>query len=142
METPTFYLRPKLGRRMPLRLFLSRVPAGFPSPADDYVERTIDLNEELIKNKLATFIVSADGHSMSLEFHSGDLLIVDRSLEPKHNDVVIACVDGDVTVKRLVIEGERHFLVLESPDFPIIELNGDQELIIWGVVTYSIHKVR
>lgn len=79
---------------------------------------------------------------MSLEFHSGDTLIVDRSLEPKHNDVVIACVDGEVTVKRLVIEGEKRFLVPESPDHSIIELNGDQELIIWGVVTYSIHKVR
>lgn len=142
METPTFYLTPKTARRVRLRLFHSKVPAGFPSPADDYVERTIDLNEELIKNKLATFIVSADGHSMSLEFHSGDLLIVDRSLEPKHNDVVVACVDGEVTVKRLVIEGARRFLVPESPDYPIIEVNGDQELFIWGVVTYSIHKVR
>jgi DNA polymerase V len=142
METPTFCLRPVTGKRVSLRLFFSRVPAGFPSPADDYVERTIDLNEELIRNKLATFIVSADGHSMSLEFHSGDLLIVDRSLEAKHNDVVIACVDGEVTVKRLVIDANRRFLVPESPDYPIIEVNGDQELIIWGVVTYSIHKVR
>src|SRR5690349_10149552 len=119
METP---IRVRTGRRVSLRRFLSPVPAGFPSPADDYVERTIDLNEELIKNTLATFIVSADGNSMSLEFHSGDLLIVDRSLAPKHNDVVIACVDGEVTVKRLVIEGKRRFLVPESPDYPIIEL--------------------
>jgi DNA polymerase V len=133
---------PEIGKRVLLRLFLSRVPAGFPSPADDYVERTIDLNEWLVKNKIATFIVSVEGDSMSLEFHSGDTLIVDRSLEPKHNDVVIACVDGEVTVKRLVIEGGKRFLVPESPDHPIIELNGDQELIIWGVVTYSIHKVR
>jgi DNA polymerase V len=73
-----------------LRLFHSKVPAGFPSPADDYIERSIDLNEELVKNKLTTFIVSTVGDSMALEFHSGDLLIVDRSLEPKHGDVVVA----------------------------------------------------
>ena len=119
------------------------MPAGFPSPADDYVESSIDLNEWLIKNRLATFIVEVNGDSMFYELHSGDRLIVDRSLEPRHKDVVLACIDGEVTVKRLIIkEGKRFLLTPENDDFPLIEINGNQELIIWGVVTYSIHKVR
>lgn len=141
--TDTF--RPKTsGKKVALRKFLSRVPAGFPSPADDYEDRTIDLNDWLIKNKLATFIVEIDGDSMFAELHSGDRLIVDRSLEPRHDDVVLAVLDGEVTVKRLIIEddGRRFLLVPDNPNYEPIEVNGDQELVIWGVVTWSIHKVR
>lgn len=125
-----------------LPLYLCRVPAGFPSPADDYVESQIDLNEWLVRNRLATFIVRVEGDSMSGEIHSGDRLIVDRSLEPKHRDVVIACVGGEMTVKRLIIEDGRQFLIADNPDYPAVELNGDEELILWGVVTHSIHRVR
>ena len=117
-------------------------PAGFPSPACDYVESNIDLNEWLIRNKLATYIVRVEGDSMAGEIHSGDLLIVDRSLEPRHRDVVVACVDGEMLVKRLVAEGGRFFLVAENPDYPAIELNGDRETVIWGVVTHCIHGLR
>lgn len=136
-------LTPIFGEATLLPVFLDQVPAGFPSPADDYVESSIDLNEWLIKNRLATFIVEVNGDSMFYELHSGDRLIVDRSLEPRHKDVVLACIDGEVTVKRLIIkEGKRFLLTPENDDFPLIEINGNQELIIWGVVTYSIHKVR
>ena len=128
--------------RVLVPLVLCRVPAGFPSPADDYVERTIDLNEWLIGNELATFIVRAEGDSMTGEIHSGDRLIVDRSLEARHRDVVVACIDGEMLVKRLIIEEGRYYLVAENPEYPAIELNGDREMIIWGVVTHSIHRLR
>jgi DNA polymerase V len=123
-------------------LYLCRVSAGFPSPASDYVERDIDLNEWLIRNKLATYVVRVEGDSMTGEIHPEDRLIVDRSLEPRHRDVVIACIDGEMLVKRLVIEEGRYFLVAENPEYPAIELNGDREMIIWGVVTHSIHRLR
>jgi DNA polymerase V len=123
-------------------LYLCRVSAGFPSPASDYVERDIDLNEWLIKNKLATYVVRVEGDSMTGEIHPEDRLIVDRSLEARHRDVVVACIDGEMLVKRLIIEEGRHFLVAENPEYPAIELNGDREMIIWGVVTHSIHRLR
>ena len=84
-------------------LYLCRVAAGFPSPASDYVEPDIDLNEWLIRNKLATYVVRVEGDSMAGEIHPEDRLIVDRSLEPRHRDVV-ACIDGEMLVKRLIIE--------------------------------------
>ena len=81
-------------------VYLCRVSAGFPAPASDYVERDIDLNDWLIRNKLATYIVRVEGDSMEGEIHPDDRLIVDRSLDPRHRDVVIACVDGEMLVKR------------------------------------------
>ena len=96
---------PESGERIRIPLYLCRVPAGFPSPAGDYVESNIDLNEWLIRNKLATYIVRVEGDSMAGEIRSGDMLIVDRSLEPRHRSVVIACVEGGMTVKRLIVEG-------------------------------------
>ena len=128
--------------RVPVPLLLSRVPAGFPSPADDYVERTIDLNEWLIGNELATFIVRAEGDSMTGEIHSGDRLIVDRSLEARHRDVVVACLDGEMIVKRLLVRDGKYYLQPENTSYPLIEITGERELIIWGVVTHSIHPMR
>jgi DNA polymerase V len=130
------------GERIPLPSYLSCVPAGFPSPASDYVESEIDLNEWLITNKLATYIVRVEGDSMASEIHPGDRLIVDRSLEPRPGDVVVACIYGEMTVKRLVGEDGRLLLVADNPAYPPIEINGDQELLIWGVVTNSIHRLR
>jgi DNA polymerase V len=123
-------------------LYLCSVSAGFPAPGDDYIEREIDLNEWLIRNRVATYIVRVEGDSMSGEIHPGGWLIVDRSLEPRHTDVVIACIDGEMTVKRLMVKEDNRLLVAENPDYPVIELNGDEELIIWGVVTHSIHRLR
>lgn len=128
---------------VPLPVYSSCVPAGFPSPADDFIEKNIDLNEWLIHNKLATFIVRVEGDSMVGEIHSGDRLIVDRSLEPRHKDIVVACVDGELTVKRLWVDDNgKRFLVPENPAYATIEINGHKEIIIWGVVTNSIHKTR
>src|SRR5471030_2397814 len=87
-------------------LFAARVPAGFPSPADDYIERSLDLNEHLIRHPAATFFVRASGDSMTGSIHSGDLLVVDRSLEAADGSVVIAVIDGELTVKRLRRRGD------------------------------------
>jgi DNA polymerase V len=134
--------RPEAGERIRLPLYLCLVPAGFPSPAGDYVESSIDLNEWLIGNKLATYIVRVEGDSMAGEIHSGDRLIVDRSLEPRHRDVVVACVDGELTIKRLLVVGGRYFLAADNPEYPRLEIDGDRELVIWGVVTHSIRRLR
>jgi DNA polymerase V len=130
------------GESTSVPLYLCRISAGFPSPASDYVESNIDLNDWLIGNKLATYIVRVEGDSMMDEIHPEDRLIIDRSLEPRHRDVVIACLDGEMLVKRLFIEEGRYFLVAENPQYPAIELNGNRELIIWGVATHSIHTLR
>ena len=129
-------------KRATVPLYLCRISAGFPSPASDYVERDIDLNEWLIRNKLATYVVRVEGDSMTGEIHPEDRLIVDRSLEPRHRDVVIACIDGEMLVKRLIIEEGRYYLMAENPEYLAIELNGDREMVIWGVVTHSIHRLR
>jgi DNA polymerase V len=133
---------PEAGERICLPLYLCSVSAGFPSPAGDYVESNIDLNEWLISNKLATYIVRVEGDSMAGEIHSGDILFVDRSLEPQHKNVVIACGDGEMTVKRLMVEGGRCFLAADNPEHPRLEIEGDGELIIWGVVTHAVRRLR
>ena len=127
---------------MSIPFYLSRISAGFPSPASDYVERDIDLNEWLVRNRLATYIVRVEGDSMEGEIRHDDRLIVDRSLEPRHGDVVVACVDGELLVKRLVVEDGKHLLVAENPAYPAVELNGDRELVIWGVATHCVHGLR
>jgi DNA polymerase V len=114
------------GEQTTIPLYMCRVSAGFPSPAGEYVESNIDLNDWLIRNKLATYIVIVEGDSMMNEIHPEDRLIVDRSLEPRHRDVVIACIDGEMLVKRLIVETGRYFLVAENPQYPTIELNGDR----------------
>lgn len=125
-----------------LALFASSVCAGFPSPADDYVAATLDLNEHLIAHKEATFFLRATGHSMvGAGIHDGDLLVVDRSLAPGHRSVVIAVVDGEFTVKRLYKRAGRICLLAENPDYAPIEFADGQELQVWGVVTNVIHRL-
>ena len=130
------------GRSISLPVILSDVPAGFPSPADDYIEKNIDLNEWMIDNEIATYIVRVSGNSMNDEIHSGDRLIVDRSLEPRNRDVVIAIINGEMTVKRFVIRERRIFLVAENSHYSELEITGEAELIIWGVVKHCIHTFR
>ena len=132
----------EVGRRIPLPVVLSCVQAGFPSPADDYIEKNIDLNEWMVHNEIATYIVRVNGNSMNDEIHSGDRLIVDRSLEPRNRDVVIAIINGEMTVKRFVIREKRIFLVAENSHYSELEITGEAELIIWGVVKHCIHTFR
>ena len=122
-------------------LFTAGVSAGFPSPADDFVDRSLDLNEYLIKHPAATFFVRVDGNSMiGSGIHPGDILIVDKALEPHDGSIVIAVVNGEFTVKRFKRERGRCWLVPENPASAPIEIAGDMQLEIWGVVTYVIHK--
>jgi len=122
-------------------IFTSRVQAGFPSPADDYLEDKLDLNKYLIQHKEATFFVRAQGDSMlGAGIHSGDILVVDKSLKAISGKIVIAVVDGDFTVKRLHKYGGKITLKAENDTFDDIKIGGDNELIIWGVVTAVIHR--
>ncbi len=122
-------------------IFTSRVQAGFPSPADDHLEDTLDLNTHLIHHQEATFFVKAQGDSMiGAGIHQGDILIVDKSLTPKSGKIVIAVVDGEFTVKRLHKYKRSITLKAENSEFEDIKIRGTDELIIWGVVTSVIHQ--
>ncbi len=126
----------------PLALYGARVPAGFPSPAEDHVEGRLDLNRHLIRHPAATFFVRASGDSMlGAGIHPGDLLVVDRSLEPAHGKVVIAVVDNELTVKRLEVRDGRVRLLAENDRYPPIELAPGVELQVWGVVTSVVHPL-
>jgi DNA polymerase V len=123
-------------------LFLESVPAGFPSPAQDYVERTLDLNELCIDHPAATYFVRAQGDSMlGAGIHPGDVLVVDRALEARHGDVVIASWDGELTVKRLETRPAVR-LVPENPAYAAITIPEEAELTLFGVVTNVIHSLR
>ena len=123
-------------------LFLSGVSAGFPSPADDYLDRKLDLNEHLIKNPAATFFVRVAGDSMTgTGINDDDILIVDRSLEPVSGSIVIAVINGELAVKRLLKNNNTCQLVAENPHYPPLEISEETPLEIWGVVTYAIHRL-
>ncbi|MDZ7594575.1 MAG: translesion error-prone DNA polymerase V autoproteolytic subunit [Thiobacillus sp.] len=129
--------------RIGLPLFGHKVRAGFPSPADDYVEAWLDLNEHLVEHKEATFFVQAAGDSMTgAGIQEGNLLVVDRALEAKHRDIVIAEIDGELTVKRLEKRRGKIRLVAENPAYAPIELKDGQELRVWGVVTSVIQRFK
>lgn len=123
-------------------LLASNIPAGFPSPAQDYIEETLDLNEFLIKHPSATYFVRVDGYSMiDSGIFPDDILIVDRALEAISNKVIIAVLNGELTVKRLVIKDEIYYLKPDNPEFDTIEVTQDDQFSVWGVVTYVIHKL-
>ncbi len=120
----------------------AREAVGFPSPAQDYVEKNLDLNTLLIKHLAATFFLRAQGDAMNgANIHSGDILIVDRAQEPQNNDIVIACVNGELAVKRLQKNRNKFFLASENPQSPALEIKEDMEISIWGTITYVIHKI-
>jgi DNA polymerase V len=129
-------------KRLKLPLFLARIPAGFPSPADDYLDKNLDLNEYLIKKPSATFCVRVEGKSMvKAGIHDGDILIVDRSLEPVDEKIVIAVLNGGFTVKRIRKINGRIYLEPENDEFKAIELSEEADCQVLGVITYAIHKV-
>tara|TARA_B100001250_G_scaffold414516_1_gene453473 strand:+ start:4289 stop:4720 length:432 start_codon:yes stop_codon:yes gene_type:complete len=118
------------------------ISAGFPSPADDFKEIRISLDKELVKNKDATFYARVDGDSMiGAGLNHGDLLVIDRSLNPENGKVAVCLIDGEFTVKRIKKKKEKLFLMPENKKYKPIELKEENELIIWGVVEYVIKKV-
>jgi DNA polymerase V len=134
--------RPQQDRLRPLPIYLSRVPAGFPSPADDYVERQLDLNEHLIQRESSTFFVRVSGHSMrEAGIHDDDLLVVDRAVEPTDGAIVVAALDGELTVKRYRTHEGRPYLVPENDDHAPIAIQPGQDLVVWGVVQHVVHDV-
>lgn len=132
---------PEEAKRL-LPLYLTSVQAGFPSPADDYIDKKINLHDFLVKNNAATFFLKAHGESMlGAGIYDGDLLVVDRSVEAGHNKIVIAAIDGELTVKRLLRRQNKVVLAPENPDYPEFDITHKEHVHIWGVVTFAIHKV-
>jgi len=133
---------PDLSAEIHHALFEAVVPAGFPSPAADYEQDQLDLNRHLVKNPVATFFVRVTGDSMiGAGIHHGDLLVVDRSLEPRDKNVVIAVVDGELTVKRIRIHRRKIILVPENHNYLTQEISEETEFEVWGVVTNVIHPL-
>lgn len=136
------FFKPVCSTAYHLPLFISAVEAGFPSPADSEMDGELDLNELLIKHPSATFFVRVSGSSMvNAGIHHNDILVVDRSLEPTPGKIVVAAVNGELTVKRLRKIGDKILLVAENGMFPPIEITADMEMRVWGVVTNVIHPV-
>lgn len=134
------YLHPSTPVALPL--FMSGVAAGFPSPAQDYIERTLDLNDLCVQHPAATYFVRADGDSMEgVGIFSGDVLVVDRSLKAVHGDIVIACLDGEFTVKELSTRPALQLLA-HNPAYAPIQLDAESTLELFGVVTTVVHSVR
>ena len=123
-------------------LYVATVSAGFPSPAEDYVEGQLDLNKHLIEHPAATYFVRVTGDSMiEAGIHNGDLLIVDRSVEPQDKNVVIANVNGELTVKRIRLRHNKVMLVPENEDYQPQQIDADMEFEVWGVVKHVIHSL-
>lgn len=122
-------------------LFLCKVPAGFPSPATDYMEDGLDLNEFLIQHKAATFLFRVQGDSMrEAGIVDGDKVVVDRSIDPQHNQIVVAVIDGEYTIKRLYRTKSSFELRAENPNYPAIVVAPDSQLEIWGVVVGVVRR--
>jgi DNA polymerase V len=133
---------PNLSTPYACLLFLVPVSAGYPSPADDYLDGALDLNQHLIKHPTATFFVRVAGESMrEAGIHSGDVLIVDRALTPSDGSVVIAVVNGELTVKRLSKRHGTLVLMPENAHYPPLPITETTAFEVWGVVTYVIHRV-
>ena len=138
----TVLLPAPLPHVLSLPLFSGKVAAGFPSPADDFVEKSLDLNELLVQKPAATFFVRAQGESMlGVGIHPNDILIVDRSIEPVPGKIVICALNGELTVKRLQRDNEQWQLKAENPAYPDIAIHEELELVVWGVVTNVIHPL-
>lgn len=118
------------------------VSAGFPSPALDFLETTIDLNKELIENPTTTFYIKVDGHSMmDAGINDKDILIVDRSLEPADKEIAVCFIDGEFTVKRLKLEKDGLYLMPENQAYKPLKISEENNFMIWGIVTYVIKKI-
>ena len=136
------FLKPKKGDSIGQWLIEQGISAGFPSPADDFKETRISLDQELVKNKESTFYARVSGDSMiEAGLEDGDLIVIDRSLSPENNKVAVCYIDGEFTVKRIIKNNSKLYLKPENKSYKIIEINQSSELIIWGLVTFVIKKI-
>ena len=137
----TFFI-PDLENPQEQSYFPSGIRAGFPSPAADFDESKISLDNVLVKNREATFYAKASGTSMiGAGIDDGDIMVIDRSLEPVNNKIAVCCIDREFTVKRIAIKKDGIYLIPENKEFKPIQITEDNELIIWGIVTYVIKSV-
>jgi len=137
----TFFI-PDLESNLELSYFPSGIKAGFPSPAADFDESKISLDRVLVKNHEATFYAKASGTSMTgAGIDDGDIMVIDRSLEPQNNKIAVCCIDGEFTVKRIAIKKDGIYLLPENEAFKPIKVTENNELIIWGIVTYVIKSM-
>jgi len=122
-------------------LVLTKIQAGFPSPAEDYLEERLSLDKELIRNRSATFFARVTGNSMiNSGISDGDLVVVDRALDPKADSVLLCVMDGEFTLKKVKKIGNTLYMIPENPDYPPIKVSDDSDFRVWGVVTYSIKR--
>ena len=136
------FFQPQQDQNRSMPLAHTGVSAGFPSPADDFKELRISIDQEVVKNEEATFYARVAGQSMQgAGLDDGDLLVIDRSKEPEDNAIAVCFIDGEFTVKRLKVEAECVYLMPENPNYSPIRVTEDNQLIIWGVVTYVVKKV-
>ncbi|MCF8358792.1 MAG: translesion error-prone DNA polymerase V autoproteolytic subunit [Prolixibacteraceae bacterium] len=132
---------PDVSSRVELPLYQTGISAGFPSPAEDYIEGRIDLNTELIKNPSSTFFGRVNGDSMiDAGIGNGDLIVIDKSVEPRNNSIVVCVIDGEFTIKRFSKTSEGFFLLPENKRYKPIKVTAESDFRIWGTVTYSIKK--
>ena len=137
------FLKPKDGNSMGQWLVEQGISAGFPSPADDFKEIRISLDRELVRNKDATFYARVSGESMiEAGIDDGDLLVIDRSLNPENGKIVVCFLDGEFTVKRINEKGNKLYLKPENKNYKEIKVKKENNLIVWGVVTYVIKSLK
>ena len=136
------FFHPDQDHQKSLYLAQEGISAGFPSPADDFKELRISIDQEVVRNEEATFYARVSGESMQgAGLDDGDLLVIDRSVEPQNNKIAVCYVDGEFTVKRLKVVSDGVFLIPENPRYHPIKVTEESELIIWGIVTYVVKKV-
>ena len=137
------FLKPKKGNSMGQWLVEQGISAGFPSPADDFKEVRISLDKELVRNQESTFYAKVSGDSMeNAGLSNGDMIIIDRSIDPGHNKVAVCFLDGEFTVKRIIKKGKKIFLKPENKNYKQLEVNEESDLIIWCIVTYVIKHIN
>ncbi len=137
------FFTPDLTTLLELPLAGTAIAAGFPSPAEEYIEIALDLNKELIKHPAATFYARVKGNSMvDAGIQDGDLLVIDKALEAKEGSIAVCFLDGEFTVKRLSVREEGVYLMPANAEFKPIKITEENDFLVWGIVAYVIHKPR
>ena len=136
------FFHPNQEQKKRIHLVEEGISAGFPSPADDFKELRISIDQEIVRNEESTFYARVSGESMQgAGLDNGDLLVIDRSIEPQNDKIAVCFIDGAFTVKRLKVEADCVYLMPENKNYKPIKVNAEDELVIWGIVTYVVKKV-